>query len=152
MNKPYHIETKEPKTKYTYVKVVAVFAFQDTQTIILVTASLINTVILFFSIKSAIKTQVKFDMSLFGKVILRFTAHIIHGLQREGGGVGRLYHTLRNQITNYTYMYDLEEKYRSFEVGYQIIYILSQFSLLQGNVQEVFLMLLFVFLMLLLFV
>lgn len=68
---------------------VAVFAFQDIQTIILLTVTLINTVILFFSIKSAIKTQVKVDMSLLGEVILRFTAHVIHGLLREGGGVGR---------------------------------------------------------------
>lgn len=130
---------------------VAVLAFQATQTIILVTVTLINTVILFFSIKSAIKTQVKVDMSLLGEVILRFTAHVIHGSLREGGGLGGFTSiTFRNQITNYTYMYALEEKYRSLEVGDQIINILSQFSLLQGNVQEVFLMLLFVFLMLLL--
>lgn len=51
---------------------MAVFLFQDTQSmIILVTVSSINTVIIFLSIKSTIKTQVEVDTSLLGEAILR---------------------------------------------------------------------------------
>lgn len=58
---------------------MAVFLFQDTQSmIIIVTVSSINTVIIFLSIKSTIKTQVEVDTSLLGEAILR-APDVIHG-------------------------------------------------------------------------
>lgn len=81
------------------------FAFQETQTmIILVTVSLINTVIFSFSIKSAIKTQVKVDMSLLCEVILRAPRHdsqLMLFMDYKGKGrIGRL-HLNNFQKSNY---------------------------------------------------
>lgn len=81
------------------------FAFQETKTMtILVTVSLINTVIFSFSIKSAIKTQVKVDMSLLCEVILRAPRHdsqLMLFMDYKGkGGIGRL-HLNNFQKSNY---------------------------------------------------